>query len=91
MTPRRVVARKAHRCEQCGIAGKIEPGHVYLRYVAFPGDVHDGPAPWVIRECADCAHRYGRSHLLYPIPDAQPDRYWLGDVVPSYLDPLEAL
>jgi len=85
--PRRVVARKPHRCDVCATSGKIEPGHVYLRHVAFPGgDTHDGPAPWVLRECLDCAHTYGRSTECYPIPEGQPDRYWLGDVDPSALD-----
>lgn len=52
-------ARKAHDCDSCFLAGRrrrtIRPGHRYLRHVAFPdGEVNQGPAPVVSRECVGC-------------------------------------
>lgn len=88
-TTRRVVARKAHLCDQCATPGKIEPGHVYLRHTVFPGAVTE--VIMVVRECLDCAHVHGRSVACYPIPENQPDRYWLGDSPPSYLDRIDVL
>lgn len=89
---KRVVARKTHPC--CGSGyecrGTIEPGHVYLRHVSFPGDVNSSGKPWVIRECLDCAITFGREVLAEPIPEGQPYRYWLGDARPRPDDVVEA-
>lgn len=60
---KRRVAHKHHRCE-CGRG--IEPGHVYLEHIGFPGDLLDTVNR--IRECAPCAQRYGREHLLDDVP-----------------------
>lgn len=70
-------ARKVHRCEGCGRAGKIQPGDVYLTHTALAGDdaYHDSldrltlkPAnrPQRYAECADCSIRHGRAELLEP-------------------------
>lgn len=89
MVTRRRVARKAHECGSCRT--EIPAGHVYLLHTMFPGnDVRDVSHPDQFKECGDCANTYGRGHLCAPWPDGQMDRYWLGDVVPSHLDPLEA-
>lgn len=63
-TTRRRVARKRHAA-CAGYCPPIQPGDVYLECVAFPGDdANGGTRPWRIRECADCARRYGRGDLL---------------------------
>jgi hypothetical protein len=64
-TTRRRVARKAHPA--CGgYCPAIRPGDVYLEHVAFPSDdcMEGLTRPWRIRECANCATRYGRADLL---------------------------
>jgi hypothetical protein len=84
----RRVARKAHRCDSC--TGSIAPGHVYLVHTLFPGnDVWDNEVPMRLKECADCAGRYGRDLLLHPIPADQEWRYWLADDRPQPPDPLD--
>ena len=52
-------ARTRHFCD-CGIV--IEPGDYYLDHVASPhhGDLANEKW-WRIRECRDCAERYGRA------------------------------
>jgi hypothetical protein len=70
----RRLARKSHRCGTCD-RPTIKPGHVYLECIAFPG--HDALSldetqPQRLRECLDCAIRYGRDHQLEPIPEGQP-------------------
>ena len=56
-TVKGVTARKRHRCDESwGDVHFIEPGHRYLRHVAFPGDdVNGGDQPWVLRQCIACA------------------------------------
>jgi hypothetical protein len=59
----RRVARKHHRCASCHHA--IKPGQTYLSGVVFPGhDLISTPVPLRLSECASCAVRYGRAHLL---------------------------
>lgn len=60
-------ARKQHECESYRCEQSIEPGDLYVRHVAFPGDEghEEGDRPWVMRECTVCADRQGawvRSH-----------------------------
>ena len=67
LTTERLTARKTHYCAtgSGSCTGPICPGEVYLRHTAFPG--HDAAAanrPESIAECAGCATRYGRGHLL---------------------------
>jgi hypothetical protein len=68
-------ARKAHWCDGCERAGKIQSGDVYLTHTALAGDdyYHDAldrdtlkPAnrPQRYAECSECATRYGRAELL---------------------------
>jgi len=61
-TTKAITARVAHYCSGCqwhAIEGEtpvIQPGHRYLRHVAFPGeDAVSGDRPWVLRECVGCA------------------------------------
>lgn len=69
VTTRRRVARKVHRCFGCTTGhGPIRPGETYLEHTEFPGG-DSGYAdavghPFRAGECADCARRYGRGHLL---------------------------
>ena len=67
----RRTASKPHRC---GCGRRIPAGDVYLEHVAFPG--HDAlgwgaTRPWRLRECASCAHRYGRDYELGDVSFAQ--------------------
>lgn len=64
-------ARKAHRCDSCTLAGKIQPGDAYLSHTALAGDefgyheyVAEPKRPQRFTECAECATRYGRAPLL---------------------------
>lgn len=76
LTKRRV-SRKYRTCgpHDCVIA----PGDVYLEHTTFPG--HDSGyataagRPVRMAECAWCAARYRRDHLLEPIPAAFEARY----------------
>lgn len=74
-------ARKAHRCDGCGRAGKIQPGDAYLTHTALAGDdyYHDAldrdtlkplNQPVRFKECAECATRYGRAALFSQADDA---------------------
>lgn len=60
------VARKSHRCGWT--SHPIKPGDVYLMHTQFPGG--DGMYadaaghPVEMPECAACAERYGRGHLI---------------------------
>lgn len=70
----RRTARKARRCDGCGLAGKIQPGDAYLAGTWFPSD--DGfhyvkRVPVRLAECADCALRYGRGEILFPVLPGQ--------------------
>lgn len=64
-TFRRRVARKEHHCTHCRV---IEPGETYLECTEFPGAdagyADTAGRPVRMAECADCATRYGRAHLL---------------------------
>jgi hypothetical protein len=60
----RRVAKKYHRCASCDRTA-IKPGQAYLSGVVFPGhDLIPTAVPLRLAECADCATRYGRAHLL---------------------------
>jgi hypothetical protein len=70
-TVKGVTARKRHRCDESsstwGGIHFIEPGHRYLRHVAFPDDdVNGSDRPWVLRECIACAEERDSpmGHLL---------------------------
>lgn len=66
-TVKGVTARKRHRCDEASWTGLhfIEPGHRYLRHVAFPGDdVNGSDRPWVLRQCIACAENRGRDGTL---------------------------
>ncbi|MDV2477138.1 hypothetical protein F8M49_20675 [Rhodococcus zopfii] len=74
---RRRVARKRHICFGCTTAhGPIQPGEAYLEHTAFPGCDNDyadvAGHPFRAGECADCATRYGRAHLLNPTTEETP-------------------
>ena len=77
MKPRRRVARTRHRCYgNDPNTHRIQPGDVYLEHTTFPGLDDMGYAtaagrPIRSAECADCAQRYGRGHLLNPPPTAK--------------------
>lgn len=57
-------ARLRHRCETC-LRG-ILPGSIHLLHVAFPGHEYaaQNGQPEQVRECAECATKYGRGQLL---------------------------
>lgn len=61
-------ARKPHLCCDCNYSGgkpAIQPGDRYLSMVASPD--HDDLGNrhwWRLKECAECAERHGRGHLL---------------------------
>jgi hypothetical protein len=60
----RRVARKPHRCNSCD-SPAIKPGQPYLSGTVFPGhDLIPTAVPLRLAECAACATRYGRAHLL---------------------------
>jgi hypothetical protein len=61
----RRVARKPRTCTGCD--DRIPVGDAYLAQVCSPN--HDGLGNekwWQVDECASCANRYGRAHLLIP-------------------------
>lgn len=59
-TPR--VARKHHTCD---CRAPIRPGERYLEHVAAPDAPDLGNSQWWrLAECAECATRRGRAHLL---------------------------
>ncbi len=64
-TVTRRVARKQHRDDY---GHTIRPGDTYLLHKCFPG--HDAGyadaagRPVTLPECAECARRYGRGHLI---------------------------
>lgn len=65
----RTVAHKARMPHRCGFTSHpIKPGEVYLQHTEFPGgDAGYADAaghPVRVAECADCATRYGRGHLI---------------------------
>lgn len=75
MITRRRVARKP-RISCGGYCPTIQPGQVYLEHTEFPGgDAGYATAaghPVRLAECADCATRYGRAHLLNPTTEETP-------------------
>ena len=65
-TVRRRTARKPHYAPCC--RQWIKPGDVYLEHKEFPGGdagyADNAGHPVRMPECAECARRYGRGHLL---------------------------
>lgn len=60
----RRIARESHYCNGCD-RNAITPGQPYLSGTVFPGhDLIPTTVPLRLAECADCAIRYGRAHLL---------------------------
>lgn len=64
-------SRKQRPCESYRCDELINPGDLYVRHVAFPGDegFEEGDRPWVMRECSACVDRHGgwvRSHYGVP-------------------------
>lgn len=60
-------ARKSHWCDSCAHR-TIKPGDQYLSGTVFPGD-DMGTAdthPVQLRECRECAERYGRGDRFTP-------------------------
>ena len=82
-------ARRARRCDNC--RSWITAGAVYLTHVASPN--HDdlgNPGWWRMSECATCAHRYHRIHLIepgvsHPHPTHRPSRVWGGGCVKPFV------
>jgi len=69
--PRRRVARKAHQCFGCVSGNRlIRAGEVYLEQIEFPGGelgyADYARRPFRMRQCAECATRYGHTDLLQP-------------------------
>jgi hypothetical protein len=62
----RTTARTARRPRRCGAHGeRISVGDRYLEHVASPNHSDlSNPTWWRDAECAGCARRYGRGHLL---------------------------
>lgn len=57
----RTTERAARTRHVCGCGLVIEPGDYYLEHVASPNQGDLGNMGWWrIRECGDCAERYGR-------------------------------
>jgi hypothetical protein len=55
-----VTARKAFTCHGYRCPRLVMPGEDYARHVAFPGnEIHDSPAPWVLKLCQDCHTTHG--------------------------------
>lgn len=54
-------ARKQYQCESYRCDVLIEPGDLYVRHVAFPGDEghEEGTKPLVMRESAACVNEAG--------------------------------
>jgi hypothetical protein len=69
-TVRRVARKRRPACG--GYCPAIQPGDVYLEHTEFPGDdmgwASAAGHPVRHAECAACATRYGRAHLLNPTP-----------------------
>jgi hypothetical protein len=67
-------ARKVHRCDGCDRPGKIQPGDPYLAMTLFPSDDSHSwvkQVPMRFAECSECASRYGRGELLFPVLPGQ--------------------
>lgn len=67
----RLIARRARTrrvascCSWLDRIVYIPAGAVYVHSVLFPGnDIWDNTVPWSSDECAECARRYGRGHLV---------------------------
>jgi len=60
-------ARKSYWCDSCA-ARCIKPGQQYLLGTVFPGDdsglADTAGHPVRLRECFECAERYGRDDLF---------------------------
>ena len=89
----RTQRRVARKRWWCGCGREISIGDAHLEHTQFPGDDPGDYAdaaghPIRLRECAVCAARYGRGHLVEPIPEDQRYPYWEADGLPSWPDPL---
>ncbi|MGW1679367.1 hypothetical protein [Saccharopolyspora sp. NPDC002376] len=58
-------AHKRHYCDSC-TRYAIKPGQRYRKGAASPGHdtINETPRWLKFRECATCATRYGRGHLV---------------------------
>lgn len=75
---KRVTARKHHWCMSCDRPRGIKPGDVYYQSTIFPGnDGNPYTKPITFKECAGCSNRYGRGHLLEPLPEDQASRVYV--------------
>jgi hypothetical protein len=54
-------ARTEKPCGSYRCPNTIEPGDLYVRHVAFPGEEghEEGTQPWVLLECAPCVDKHG--------------------------------
>ena len=67
-TPR--LARSDRRCDSCEC--RVSSGERYLEHVASPDHDSVSNGRWNrMAECASCATRYGRAHLLTPAPSEE--------------------
>lgn len=61
-------SRRQRPCITCSwpeYVTRIEPGDIYLHLVLFPrNDVWDNRVPITASECASCARKYDRGHLI---------------------------
>lgn len=74
---KRVTARKRHKCMTCDRAQNIQPGDVYYQSTIFPdGEANPSDKPLTFKECAECSNRYGRGHILEPLPEDQAARIY---------------
>lgn len=68
----RTVVRRARKQRPCGdswCSVTIKRGDLYLEHVVSPGHVDLSNTGWRrLAECAECATRYGRGHMLVGKP-----------------------
>lgn len=58
-------ARQFHWCGGWRYGHQIKPGERYIEHVISPDHEDIGNTGWSrAPECAECAERYGRGHLL---------------------------
>lgn len=65
-------ARKPHWCSGCALHS-IKPGDQHLVGTCFPGEDGMGEIkhPVQLRECRECATRYGRGYLFTPTEEGE--------------------
>lgn len=62
-------ARKPHRC---GCGARIVCGDLHLEHVTSPSSELGTEHWWRLRECRECAERYGRGSLFpAPLPPSE--------------------